>query len=98
MSGWSVSVYPVKDVSCAMKVPEVEMREWVEERVILFPVNVIVSNRRVDVASSVKSVSVNEEVLLCVIVNPVIVTCTPEIEKKGVDEQEVTEKVSGEER
>ena len=58
-----MSVYPVKDVCCAMKVPEVEMREWVEEREILLPVNVMVSNRRVAVASSAKRVSSKEEEL-----------------------------------
>ena len=51
-----MSVYPVKDVNCAMKVPEVEMREWVEERVILLPVNVMLCNRRVDDESKEKSV------------------------------------------
>ena len=39
----------------------------------------------------------NEAERLCSTVNPVSVSCTPEMEKKGVDEQEVMENVKGEE-
>ena len=97
MSGWSVSVYPLNEDSCATNFPDVEIREWLDASVTLLPLKFILLNRRVDDASSEKSVWSNEEDVSCLIVNPVIVNCTPEMEKKGVDEQVVMEKVSAEE-
>ena len=77
-----------------MSVPEVEMRECVEERVMELPVSVMLFNNRVADASSLMSVPLNDGVELCLIVKLVSVSCTAEMEKKGEDEHEVMKKVT----
>ena len=89
-----MSVYPVKDVSCATNLPEVEMREWVEERVVLLPRNIMLSSRRVAVESSAKRVSSKEDEVSWLMVNPVSVSRTPEMSKKGVEEHDVMKKLT----